>query len=284
MEISTVPTRFQILSDLHLETPLSRPTYDEFSITPQAPYLALLGDIGYVRDGRLFVFLETQLRRFKIVFFLLGNHEPYGATFPAAKAAMRAFQAQTEKATAGETETEMGKLIFLDQTPYYIPGSKVTVLGCTLYSCVPPAQRGSVSLFVSDFQNISDWTVDQHNSAHDSDLYWLNEQITTIAMEDPSRKIVVFTHHGPTRSVEANDPKHLEDAMQVNSAFVTDLSREVSWTSPQVKLWAFRHTLFNCEFVDAQTGKRVLTNQKGYRREERFDFDPGKAVDVAELK
>ncbi len=90
---------FQIMSDLHLETPLARPAYSEFParITPQRPYLALLGDIGYACDNGLFEFLEDQLHHFQIVFFLLGNHEAYGTSFPAAKGLVEAFAVRMDE-------------------------------------------------------------------------------------------------------------------------------------------------------------------------------------------
>lgn len=50
----TMPS-IQVLSDLHLEAPKS---YNIFGITPTAPYLALLGDIGCVRDEEYLLFLE----------------------------------------------------------------------------------------------------------------------------------------------------------------------------------------------------------------------------------
>lgn len=37
---------FQLVSDIHLEAP---PAYDLFDIPSKAPYLAILGDIGYVK-------------------------------------------------------------------------------------------------------------------------------------------------------------------------------------------------------------------------------------------
>jgi hypothetical protein len=42
----------QIVSDLHLEAPKA---YDVFDIVPQAPYLALLGDIGLSSHGDEFL-------------------------------------------------------------------------------------------------------------------------------------------------------------------------------------------------------------------------------------
>lgn len=49
----------QILSDLHLESPKG---YDIFEMAPNAPYLALLGDIGnvVVHKTEFFAFLTTQ--------------------------------------------------------------------------------------------------------------------------------------------------------------------------------------------------------------------------------
>ncbi|KAI2009844.1 hypothetical protein LOZ39_004281, partial [Ophidiomyces ophidiicola] len=68
----------QILSDLHLEIPSA---YEDYEIPIKAPYLALLGDIGNVCDNGLFAFIREQLYNFKIIFFLLGNHESYGLTW-----------------------------------------------------------------------------------------------------------------------------------------------------------------------------------------------------------
>lgn len=71
--------QIQIISDLHLE--IERPNAQlyiyEFPVC--APNLALLGDIGWTRDERLFQWLEVQLSRFKRVFMVAGNHEPYAS-------------------------------------------------------------------------------------------------------------------------------------------------------------------------------------------------------------
>jgi hypothetical protein len=53
--------RFQLMSDLHLETPNLCPTYTNFKLEALCPNLVLLGDIGEVRDKELFDFLEIQL-------------------------------------------------------------------------------------------------------------------------------------------------------------------------------------------------------------------------------
>lgn len=73
--------KIQIFSDLHLETPVA---YDVFDISPKSPNLALLGDIGYVVQHKdVFLdFLLKQLRQFRVVLFVPGNHEAFQSSWP----------------------------------------------------------------------------------------------------------------------------------------------------------------------------------------------------------
>ena len=266
---------FLILSDLHLETPSTRPTYFEFTIPPSCPYLVLLGDIGLASDSRLFEFLSQQLKQFEIVFFLMGNHEAHDTSYTTAKSLFHSFSQSISHRR--RSDLSLGCFISLDQTRFDI-SHNITILGCTLFSAISPEQAQSVQLFVSDFERVEDWTVEDHNAAHASDLAWLNKQVLHISKSAPHRKIIIFTHHSPTTTPEANHPRHLKDASGVRSAFMTDLSAEPCWTASAVKLWAFGHTHFNCDFVDGRTGKRVLTNQKGYARSDTEGFDVEKVV------
>ena len=269
----------QIQSELHLETPRARPSYGDYKIDPHARCLALLGDIGYVCDARLFDFLEEQLQHFEIVFFLLGNHEAYGTSLPAARATMRSFAETMEIAHA--TNIISGKFVYLDQSRFDI-SNRISILGCTLFSSIHPEQVAQTSLFLSDFSSIENWTVSDHCTAHASDVAWLNSEVARIAQQEPLREIVILTHHSPTILEAATDPRHKKDSAQVRSGFSTDLSRQLCWISPQVKLWAFGHTHFNCDFQDRQTRKRVYANQKGYRRSDLLTFDPLKVVELSQ--
>lgn len=112
-----------------------------------------------------------------------------------------------------------------------------------------------------DFRDILRWEVDDHNSAHESDLAWLNAQVSKIVKQEPRRRIVILTHHSPSVDPRSTDPKHKHS--EVTSAFATDLSREECWMAPAVKTWAFGHTHYSCEFRD-EHGKAVLSNPKGY--------------------
>ncbi|OIW34867.1 hypothetical protein CONLIGDRAFT_651140 [Coniochaeta ligniaria NRRL 30616] len=257
------PVPFQILSDLHLET---HPSYD-FPIKQTAPYLALLGDIGHVADDSLFGFLEKQLRRYWIVFFLLGNHEPTHTSWPVAKSRVRDFSERMEQLRSRST---IGRFVFLDQTRYDI-NDTVTILGCTLFSRVLPEQALAVGSRFVDFKQIQNWVVENHVDAHLSDLKWLNAQVSEISRTEPQRQIAIFTHYSPTFDARAVDERHTDSP--VRSGFATDLQTEECWKSQSVVLWAFGHTHFSCDFVD-DLGKNIVANQKGYHgsREEAFEM------------
>lgn len=260
----------QILSDLHLESPTG---YNIFTIPARAPHLALLGDIGNVRDAGFFAFLEAQLHNFRTVFFLLGNHEPYHSSWDEVRRRIHEFAREV----SARVDEGLGKFVFLDRTRHDVEDSDVTVLGCTLYSRVLPEQEERVSFGLNDFYHIDNWTVAEHNAAHEADLAWLNGQVKSISASEPGRRIVIFTHHSPiTRDARAVDPAHAGSA--IGSGFASDLSGEECWKNESVCLWAFGHTHFNFDFDDR--GKRIVSNQRGYYFKQAGDFDAEKVVTV----
>ncbi|KAL4908811.1 hypothetical protein BDW74DRAFT_187328 [Aspergillus multicolor] len=265
-------TRIQVMSDLHLESPAA---YDVFKIDPKAPFLALLGNIGYVKDDGFFLFFRNQLANFKIVFLILGNHEAYYSSWVEAKANVKRFQASIDEAIA--KGDPLGKLILLDQTRYDV-SSTVTILGCTLFSRIVPAQMDHVSFGLNDFYHIEDWSVKDHNEAHFGDLTWLNKQVESISRFEPFRKIIVLTHYCPLTSDKVIEPKHASS--KISSGFMTDLSTQQCWKKEAVKLWIFGHTHSNCDFTDMATGKGVLSNQRGYYFAESAGFDVDKVVEI----
>ncbi|PKS12309.1 hypothetical protein jhhlp_001609 [Lomentospora prolificans] len=255
------PVAFQIMSDLHLET---HPTYD-YDIKLTAPYLALLGDIGHVGDEGLYKFFEKLLKRYWVVFFLLGNHEPTYQTWQVAKDRIRAFERRMEQLRSRST---IGKFVFLDQTRYDVTDT-LTVLGCTLFTHVSPEQAKDVEDRMVDFEGIREWTVDDHNRAHRSDVEWLNSQVAAISAAEPNREIVIFTHHCPTRDERALDPRHI--GSPVSTGFVCDMRAEQCWQHESVVCWGFGHTHFSCDYVD-EHGTRVVANQKGYHMAQEKQF------------
>jgi Calcineurin-like phosphoesterase len=157
---------FQVLSDLHLEV---NQQYSSYDIPRCADHLILAGDIGRLADYDDYRdFLQKQTQRFKLIFLILGNHEFYNGSF--ACGLQRARQLEQEPFFNG-------RLIVLHRGRYTVPGSRATILGCTLWSKVPHESRDIVQSKIKDFQKIQGWTIDDHNASHDSDRAWLLTEI-----------------------------------------------------------------------------------------------------------
>ncbi|KAF3038574.1 hypothetical protein E8E11_007069 [Didymella keratinophila] len=266
--------RFQIISDLHLETPLSKPAYTHFSqpsnFPLEADHLCLLGDIGLIADTvPLLTFLRSLLRRNPRlqIFYVPGNHEFYHMTLENALSKIRSW--------SKALNSEFGARFHVMDRARIDVSPTLTLLGCTLWSSVPPSQELEVAGALKDLDEnhgICDRSILNHNADHLVDLGWLNRTVVAIETDEPEREIIVLTHHSPTTDPRANS-KRFPPERPMNSAFRTDLSAKSCWTSPSVKVWAFGHTHFSCQFVDSGGAdarkKLVVSSQKGYAYEGR---------------
>lgn len=256
-----IPAEFQIISDLHLENPLTAPRYESFRLNVQAGNLFLLGDIGLLVNAGLFQFLRSLLRQHGEcrIFYVLGNHEPYQTTHQNACRLLRDFEHEAKKEFGG-------RFMFLCRDRYDLNGT-ITILGCTLWSAIQREQWSDIlsrSADLSTERGIRNWTLEKHHEEHQKDLAWLNDQISMIERDEPHRQVFIATHYSPTTDARASDSRHAGSS--VSSNFVTDLSQELCWLSPIVKLWAFGHTHYSCSFRDEKTGKLVIAHQGGYTR------------------
>jgi hypothetical protein len=171
------------------------------------------------------------------------------------------------------SETQLGKFVFLNRTRYDVsPG--LTILGCTLWSALNPDDLDILSWALNDFRRIENFNPESFDALHRGDLAWLNATVAEIGSTEPERAIVVFTHHAPTLAGTGH-PKF--DQQPTNSAFATELTGEAVWTTGRVKMWAFGHTHWVCDFQ--RDGVRVYSNPRGYAEGE-DDYDPGKCVDL----
>jgi hypothetical protein len=282
----------QILSDLHLE---ALNEYDDFEIIPRAPNLALLGDIGIVKEvhrDKFLSFLKRQLPKFRTVMLVPGNHEAYGSTWDETIDILSSVAA----AACTESDPSLGKFVLLDRTSVRLPHphDDIVVLGCSLFSRVPSVDedkeaRTAVQTRLNDFRHtLGGWDVDAHNRAHARDLAWLNEQVAAMNEETAGggggdkTRIAILTHWSPTRDPRGADPVY--EGSIITSAFSTDLSGEVCFRSAKVKLWAFGHTHYNCDFVverGASAGPlRLVTNQRGNPFRQSKGFNREKTVEV----
>jgi len=254
------PLGIQVMSDLHLEFPFRNSTgddsvlgYQAFDCTPSAPILALLGDIGLIAHDELFIFLERQLFKYDKIFFLLGNHEYYRIDYDQAKARIKAFADNME--INRSSDDSRGQFILLDRTRYDLT-DEVTILGCTLWSYIPPTACEMVNC-LNDFKRINGWSIECHNSAHALESEWLDREYAKINAEEPGRRVVIFTHHAPT--LQAIAPEYRNSL--TNHAYATDMTTRSCWARP-VSLWAFGHTHYKCDFV--YDNIRCVSNPRGY--------------------
>lgn len=267
---------FQIISDLHLETPVQIPSYTFFSSPFNFPILAnhllLLGDIGLISQTEPLLsflnFLLSQNTDLKI-FYIMGNHEPYHMTLETGIKTMQQWESNLNLEFGPRFHFLNRRRIDLNPT--------TTLLGCTLWTHVPTQHAHAVATSIKDLSTetgIHDRTLHDHNADHAQDLAWLNAQVQSIELSEPQREIIVLTHHSPTTDPRGNSKRFPPDR-PLNSAFRTDLSAEKCWESARVKVWAFGHTHFSCQFVDKgdrgegqsdreERRKLVVANQKGY--------------------
>lgn len=261
----------QVLSDLHLESPKS---YDLFEVEPKAPYLALLGDIGNVEKHKIdfLAFLKKLLKNFAAVLFVPGNHEAYHSSWTTTLAILKTFEEDVRK-----DPLLTGEFILLDRKTYLVPNTGVAIVGCSLFSAVPPQNAMDVEMGLNDFFQTLEWNIRLHSDAHECDLAWLNAEVNKLEVE----KIVIVSHWSPSRDPRAMQPQHV--GSKITAGFSTDLSHTPCFVSPKVKVWAFGHTHYNCDFmVERESGHplRLLTNQRGYYFAQAQGFDGNKTVEV----
>jgi len=242
---STAGSSFQILSDLHLEIErvgaAPGQEFYHYDIQPCAPNLVLLGDIGWTVQDELFQWIEQQR-----------------STLAQSIGRLEAFAAQHSQSSSTH-----GRFILLNRSRYDVSPT-LTLLGCTLWTRLDPEELDILSWSLTDFRRIEGWNPTAVSTEHENDLGWLNRTVAEIAAHEPHRAVAIVTHHAPT--VEGTSPPQFSAAsggLLTKSAFATELSEEPSWNSEVVRLWAFGHTHFSCDFV--HKGIRVYANQRGYK-------------------
>lgn len=243
-------SKFQILSDLHLEV---GDQYQSFHVPVQAPFLILAGDIGRLQDyDKYLSFIAKQCASFDAVYLVLGNHEFYGISRSDGLACAHRLE---------NDEKTMGRLKVLHRRRLDI-GPSLCILGCTLQSHIRPENRTAVEQRVKDFQKILNWTVDLHNEEHQKDLDWLRTEINSISSGSEGHRnakhILVISHHAPFK-IGSSHPNNENNPWA--DAFATDLigvHEEIS----RVEWWVFGHTHYTTQ--RREDGINLVSNQRGY--------------------
>ncbi|KAF2797115.1 hypothetical protein K505DRAFT_322823 [Melanomma pulvis-pyrius CBS 109.77] len=257
---SSSKSPFQILSDLHLNNDAQ---YLTFHIPVTAPHLILAGNIGRLADYDAYLsFLIRRCNLYTNVFLVLGSLEFHGIT----------IQQGLDLARRMESEPAVrGKLVILNRTRGEVPGTNVTILGCTLWSKIAGSAEDAVLKKIPEFdreQGIRNWSVASHNAAHDADLAWLQREVqdcvnltSATASSSAAPQILVVTSFAPELR-EALSPWQVDSPW--SSAYGTELLRGMDWNG--VKVWVCGATGRTGEFK--KYGVKVVMNQRGCVGEE----------------
>ncbi|KAF1913404.1 hypothetical protein BDU57DRAFT_522286 [Ampelomyces quisqualis] len=262
-------TQFQFLSDLHLD---HESQYLTFHIPVAAPYLILGGNIGRLADYDDYLsFLVRRCNLHEKVYLVLGALEFQGTGWM--EGLQLAHKMEQDPVTKGRLEV-------LYETRSDIPGTNITLLGCTLWSKIPEGDTAAVMRKIPEFdeeRGIKEWDIKQHNSEHRRDLKWLMKELKkahlapavgaapgappATAAAGGSREVVVVTSFAPDLR-DALEPWQVDAPWA--TAYGTDLLTKNNFAG--VKVWLSGTTGRTCEFE--KSGVTVLSNQRGRKGEE----------------
>ncbi|KAI8615291.1 Metallo-dependent phosphatase-like protein [Chytriomyces sp. MP71] len=285
------PFKFKLFSDIHLELgavtihKLDQEPYRSLLDPCGADFLVLAGDVGKPRLPLYTELLVLAAARFKRIFIVMGNHEYYnGSSKEEVDVDMRCWLSELN-----HTFRIAHKVVLLDRNEddaqVYLPECNLRVLGCTLWSWIPPEAAREAAEGLNDFRMIGTRSkdptkprrrcnVEDYNSWHVTDRQWLEDQIYKAQLK--GERLVVVTHHAPTRH-ETSAPQFRGQG-GIGHCFSTDLDELLEMTD--VLCWCFGHTHFS---TDMQwKGTRVVANQVGYfhERREAQQWDARKVISL----
>jgi len=249
--------RFALYSDLHLELKAWEPP------ALDAEIMILAGDIG--RHTRGLAWAAAMFRQ--PVIYVAGNHEYYEAHL--------GLLAQLRKPA-----WEHSGVHFLERSSLEVNG--VRFLGCTLWSAFDlyGADTQQALAMTTARRKINDyWMINAKGGKrleprdtlklHRTAVRWLDAELS----KPFDGKTVVVTHFAPHRGCVA--PQH--EGSDVSPYFVTDLS----WLMEKhhIAVWCHGHTHTNNDF-GAENGCRIVSNQRGYPKEQGIGFRPDLVIEV----
>jgi len=249
--------KFQIMSDLHLETSDEHFPDVLSYITPSADFLILAGDIGRIHKRvQLEYFLKEVCKHFQLVFYVSGNHEYYKC---------HGYNLKTKEELYRDLEDiakGIPNLHLLNRSSVVI--DDVCIAGCTLWS-----QAVDVPHFIV---RICDMNTEKYNHMFRTDLSYIEKM--SEYCEKHNLKLLMITHHSPTYSVLK--PKKSGDD-KYKSLYASNL--DFLLVREKVHTWVYGHTHENRDILTSG-GTRVVSNQKGKPKDKTERFLKTKVITV----
>ena len=253
--------RIQYTSDIHLEFLKNEPNLEDFVI-PSAPYLAILGDLGYPGSKNYLTFLEKASQQYQKVFVIAGNHEFYS------ESSMTDIMSNIESICSN-----LSNVFFLNNSEHLLEPDLV-LLGTTLWSKIDDDRSELVQIYINDYKYIHKKVDDRMvpitpndiNEIHTQSVKWLEDSLE----KHKDKRIVILSHHLPSyKLVHKNYQYH-----PMNCAFATDLEYLILKYS-SIKYWLCGHTHKSMKEVVNKCTMSV--NPFGYKGEN-SDYDPRKSL------
>jgi predicted phosphodiesterase len=245
---------FQIASDLHIEVLKDIPNMHNY-IEPKAEILILAGDIGRVtKFEQLKSFINIVCSKFKIVLYVLGNHEFY-------KVEGMEEKSMDEILKMVESLKEDNKnLYILNRMSVII--EDVCITGCTLWS-------KCIIQLPSYIVKIPNMDTSKYNHLFKKDYNYLVDM--TKYCQEKNLKLLVVTHHCPSFDlINRKDDKN-------SCLYASNL--DYLFLKEKIHTWIFGHSHKNCDYI-TPGGTRLVCNQRGKFKEEARYFSKSKLINV----
>ena len=240
---------FQVFSDLHQEF-----ITNYFKIPPKADYLILAGDIHNISKVNFKLFFDYVSNNWKHVFYIPGNHEYYNRyeTLSELKKKYKLFF------------KEYINIHLLDDDIFTLNYDiyNIKIIGSTLWSNVQEIEG------INDFKNINknqkeNISKEQFNELHNNSLNFLKEQTESL---DDNEKIIVITHFPPIQK-NTSSPKYINEKQYIKDYFSSNILLDFKSIANKISCWIHGHTHYSNDFIEPETGIRIISNQLGYLQE-----------------
>lgn len=237
--------KIQIVSDIHLEF------YDTYKkspakyIQPNAPIIALLGDIGYPSSSLYKNLIKELSEKFEHVIVITGNHEYY--TTKRKKDTVAKINNKIKKISAG-----YNNVYFLNKQSVIINGYKF--LGATLWADISEEEKQDAEYYYNDYSRIfttgpRNITAKDTKRWHKTTVDWLKQEL------QENVPTVVLTHHAPSSRKIVHSPEYRDEPLR--SVDATDLEHIMS---DNLLFWGYGHTHYPADFLAMNSKTRIASN------------------------
>ena len=268
--------KIQYISDIHLETRNNKKDFDKYLI-PNAPYLALCGDIGYPHSQTFKDFMDYCSKNWLEVFYITGNHDYYNKIYTRWKYSSPYSMKQVEEYIE-ELFKSYTNVHYLQKKRFDIPNTQYSILGCTLWVEIPIYKYVDAIHSLNDvnyisidgYQRLSPEDID---TLHEDHCKWLMRSLESIG--SLGRKTIVLTHHLPTKLLISEE--YINNSR--NYLFYTELPEYIY--HPALQAWICGHS-HSSKRILLKNNIELMMNCKGYSKEIIKNFNPSCIYEIHE--